>query len=95
MKGRSGFDNLGNAVNELGDEWGAYDLGLHNENLVLKARELGLDTLIMGIRDGEKLRELLHIPEDQQIAAVIALGYGAAEPQMPKRKELSETTVFF
>ena len=49
----------------------------------------------MGIRDGEKLRELLHIPEDQQIAAVIALGYGAAEPQMPKRKELSETTVFF
>ena len=95
VKGRSGFDNLGNAVNELGDEWGAYDLGLHNENLVLKARELGLDTLIMGIRDGEKLRELLHIPEDQQIAAVIALGYGAAEPQMPKRKELSETTVFF
>ena len=95
VKGRSGFDNLGNAVNELGDEWGAYDLGLYNEHLVLKARELGLDTLIMGIRDGEKLRELLHIPEDQQIAAVIALGYGAAEPQMPKRKELSETTVFF
>ena len=29
------------------------------------------------------------------LASVIALGYGAAEPQMPKRKELSETTVFF
>ena len=94
VKGRSGFDNQGNAVNELGDEWGAYDLGLHNENLVLKARDMGLATLIMGIRDEAKLRELLPIPEEQQIAAVIALGYAAGEPQMPPRKDLSETAVF-
>ena len=30
--------------------------GLHNENLILKARDLGLDTLIMGIRDADKIR---------------------------------------
>ena len=94
VKGRSGFDNQGNAVNELGDEWGAYDLGLHNENLVLKARDMGLATLIMGIRDEAKLRGLLPIPEEQQIAAVIALGYAAGESQMPPRKDLAETAVF-
>ena len=54
VKGQSGFDNQGNPANELGDQWGAYDLGLHNAYLILKARDLGLDTLIMGIRDGEK-----------------------------------------
>ncbi len=94
VKGRSGFDNQGNAVNELGDEWGAYDLGLHNENLVLKARDMGLATLIMGIRDEAKLRELLPIPKEQQIGAVIALGYAEGQPKMPARKELSETAVF-
>lgn len=47
----SGYDKDGTPSNELGNLWGAYDLGLHNENLLLKARDLGLDTLVMGIRD--------------------------------------------
>ena len=94
VKGSSGCDNEGNPANELGNQWGAYDLGLHNAFLILKARDLGLDTLIMGIRDGEKLRELLSIPQQEQVAAVIALGYRDADPQMPRRKELSETAEF-
>lgn len=95
VKGISGFNPDGTACNELGDGWGCYDLGLNNENLVLKAKELGLDTLIMGIRDGEGLREKLSIPEDQEIVSVIALGYGAADPQMPARKSLDEVAKFF
>ena len=51
---RSGFDREGNADNELGDKWGAYDLGLQNGNLLLKAKDLGLDTLVMGLRSREK-----------------------------------------
>ena len=51
---------------------GRYDLGMHNQNLLLKAKDLGLDTLVMGIRDAGKLRELLSIGEDQDVAAVIA-----------------------
>lgn len=95
VKSRSGFDREGNAVNELGDGWGCYDLGLANENLVLKAKDLGLDTLIMGLRDGEGLRKLLHIPENQEIVSVIAVGRGAAEPEMPKRRELEQIAVFY
>ena len=54
VKGMVGFDkNTGSPVNEAGDGWGYYDLGLQNENLLFKAAELGLDTLVMGIRDGE------------------------------------------
>lgn len=94
-KKRAGFDREGNADNELGDEWGAYDLGLQNENLILRAKELGLDTLIMGIRDGEKLREKLAIPDSQEVVAVIALGYAAAEAAMPKRKPVEDIVKFF
>ena len=39
----SGFTK-GEADNELGDKWGAYDLGLQNAYLILKAKELGLDS---------------------------------------------------
>ena len=60
VKGMVGFDkNTGSPVNEAGDGWGYYDLGLQNENLLLKATELGLDTLVMGIRDGEAIRGLI------------------------------------
>lgn len=58
VKNCVGFDRLsGEPVNECANGWGYYDLGLQNENFVLKAKESGLDTLIMGIRDGEAIRK--------------------------------------
>ena len=94
-KGISGFNPDGNPTNELGDEWGAYDLGLQNAYMLLKARELGVDSLIMGIRDSELLREKLSIPDSQEVAAVIALGYSAVEPKLNPRKELEEIYKIF
>ena len=81
--------------NELGNGWGIYDLGLHTENLVLKATDLGLATLIMGIRDADKLRELLNIPKEQQVVSVISVGYAADEPVQPARKSIDDIAVFF
>lgn len=94
-KQHSGFDNEKNPVNELGDQWGAYDLGLQNQLLILAAREYGLDTLIMGIRNEKALREQLDIPVSQQVVSVISLGYRDIEPEMPKRKELDEIIKIF
>ncbi len=95
VKDRVGFDKeSGAAVNECGNGWGYYDLGLQNENLILKAKELGLDTLIMGIRDGEKIREMLHVPETEQIVSVIAVGYRDIDPEKPKRKTVEDILTF-
>ena len=93
-KGNAGFIE-GNASDSLGDAWGCYDLGLHNENFVLAAAEQGLGTLIMGLRDAERLSILLEIPESQQVVAVIALGYPDISPAMPPRKQLQEIAKFF
>lgn len=95
VSGISGFNTDGNPVNELGDEWGAYDLGLQNQNLMLRARELGLDTLIMGMRDSKKLRKELGIPDDQHIAAVIAVGKRNGDPARPERKKIGDILKFF
>ena len=94
-KGISGFSDNKEAVNEIGDGWGCFDLGLATENLLLKAYEMGLGTLVMGIRDADGLRDLLSIPESQAVMAVIAVGVPAVHPEMPKRRELKETARFF
>lgn len=92
---RSGFERDGRAVNELGNGWGIYDLALQNENMVLKAKDLGIDSLIMGIRDEARLREMLEVPKDQKIVSVIAFGYGMVELEMPPRKKDTEIARFF
>lgn len=83
---RAGFNREGVADNEAGNGWGYYDCGLHNANLILTAKDMGLDTLVMGIRDADKLREVLEIPESELVVAVIAVGYAAAPAEKPKRK---------
>ena len=89
-----GFD-AGAPVNEVGNGWGAYDLGLHDAYLVLAAKNAGYDTLIMGIRDADALREQLGLPEDEAVMSVIAIGKAAAEPAARPRKALDEVVKFF
>lgn len=76
--------------NELGDKWGAYDLGLHDAYLILAAKDAGYDTLIMGLRDADALRAALDIPENEEIVSVIAVGTAAQEPALKPRKPLDE-----
>ena len=92
---RAGFQRDGSADNELGNGWGCYDLGLQNENFILKAAELGYGTLIMGIRDGNKIREILNIPQEETVVAVIAVGVPGEQPNRPKRRELDTIVKFF
>lgn len=91
----AGFQKDGTPDNELGNGWGCYDLGLQNENLILKAKELGYGTLIMGLRAGDKLREILSIPETETVMAVIAIGKAAEEPARPKRKDVEDIVRFY
>ena len=79
---------------ELGNGWGCYDLGLQTMNLLLAATELGLGTLVMGIRDEKRIRELLSIPSQETIVSVIAVGYPDIDPLQPKRKSVTDITTY-
>jgi len=94
-QGKSGFMPDGQQLNEIGDGWGAYDNGLSNAFLILKARAMGFDTLIMGMRDADALRQLFGIPSNETVMAVIALGYRAEKSRRPERRSVDEVTRFF
>ena len=94
VKGQSGFGR-GNPSNEIGDGWGAYDNGLSNAYFILKAREMGYDTLIMGMRDSEALRPIFGIPPTEEVMAVISLGRRASDPRRPDRKPIDDIVSFY
>lgn len=94
VKNIVGFNREGQPDNELGNGWGIYDLGLQNSLLILKAAELGVDSLVMGLRDAEALRRTLNIPSDEAVVAVIALGHRSDEPERPPRKPLPAIATF-
>ena len=91
----AGFQKDGTPDNELGNGWGYYDCGLHDMNLLLEAADQGLSTLVMGLRDADKLREAFDIPKEESIVSVISVGYSDADPDRPTRKSVEEIAKFF
>lgn len=94
IKDRVGFERSGEQTNEVGNGWGFYDLGLQNQNLLLKAEELGIDTLVMGLRDANKIREKMNIDENEIIVSVIGVGHRNKDFVMPPRKSVEEVAKF-
>lgn len=86
VNGRSGYERDGSATTSKGTHWQSFDAGIATQTFVLAAHEAGLATVIMGIFDEEKVKEVIGVPEDQSVSALVALGYAADEPQAPKRK---------
>lgn len=80
-------------ADDVKDGWCLYDLGLADENLLLKATGLGLGSLVMGIRDARAARDYFHIPEDEIVMSVIAVGIPAETPKPQIRKDLGEILV--
>ena len=64
--------------------------------MLLKATDLGIDSIVLGLRDAAQLRQALEIANNEEVGAVIALGYRNVQnvPQ-PKRKDLSEIVHLF
>ena len=82
-------------LNEVGNGWGCYDNGVSNAFLILQAKAMGFDTLIMGQGDFDGVRELLGIPDTEAVTSTISLGYRASDPQRPERKALEEVVKFY
>ena len=91
---RAGFTRAGEYETHLKDGFQYYDCGMQAMNMCLKAHELGLATLIMGIYDEAAIRKFFNIDESQIIVAVTAVGYADGETPMPKRKSVDDITVF-
>lgn len=89
VKGRSGFERDGSFSTDREAGWQYYDCGIACQTLCLAAHDLGLGTVVMGVFDRKGLEAYLQIPEDQELMALVALGYPDESPAAPRRKETS------
>jgi nitroreductase len=61
--------------NDKPNRWAMYDTGAAAANLCLQATALGLVVHQMGGFDGEKARQVFHLPSDCTPMAMMAVGY--------------------
>ncbi len=90
IKGRCGFERDGSYSTPRGDSWQMYDAGVASEAFCLAAYEQGLGTVIMGIFDQKEASDLLEVPEDRDLVALIPIGYPAEAPVAPRRKPVED-----
>ncbi|MEM0014707.1 MAG: nitroreductase family protein [Zestosphaera sp.] len=80
--------------------WDApYDVSAAIENMLLAAHALGLGACwlvapVIDVRDELKVKELLKIPEEYTLDAIIALGYPDEQPKPRPRLPLEEITFY-
>lgn len=90
-----GCDDDGNYITKLNDGFQYFDNGLQVENLCLRAHEMGLGTLIMGLYYEDKIREQFSIPDNQKIVTVVAVGHPDVSPEAPDRKPAEDIVKFY
>lgn len=79
----------GQVTTKFGD-WFLFDLGIATQTLCLTAHSLGLGTVVAGLFDHNKAKEVLGVPEGYELVTMIPLGYPAKAPAAPKRREIAE-----
>ena len=73
------------------NEWFMFDMGLAVQNLCLRAHELGLGTVIVGLMDHDACKKVLGIPDEYEVVVSIPVGQPLNPgKEGPPRKELKE-----
>jgi nitroreductase len=60
-----------------------YDLGQVTMSMILAAADLGIGSSHAAVGDQNLARELLRLPEDRELASMVAFGYPADRPLEP------------
>lgn len=81
----------GEVTTKFGD-WLLYDLGIATQSLCLAAHALGLGTVVVGLFDHDRVKEILQVPDGVEVVSLIPLGFPAKGSGAPKRREISEFT---
>ena len=80
---------------ENASKWEVFDAGIAGATFCLAAHGHGVGTVIMGVIDEVKIAEIINLPENETVGAVIVYGYAIDETlPVPNRKEVSEILRF-
>ncbi len=70
------------------------DTAIAVDHMTLQAVEEGLGTCWIGAFDEENVKELLNIPHDIRVVALLPLGYPSTIPKPTPRKSLNEIVMW-
>ena len=85
---RAGYKK-GEATTKFGD-WFMFDLGIATQSLCLAAHNLNLGTVIVGLFNHNKAGDILKVPKDYEVVALVPLGYPAQKGSAPPRRKIDE-----
>lgn len=96
VKGKSGkLEQYGVEESPDAHVWEAFDAGIACQTFCLAAHAKGVGTCIMGVIDEDSISEIVGLPEEETVAALIVYGYGEGEHPAPTtRKEVEEILRF-
>lgn len=94
VKKRSGFERDGSYTTKKKDSWQMFDAGIAAQTFALAAYELGVSSVIMGIFDPDEIADIIELPEEQEVAAILAIGYETEHPEAPKRKSVEDLLTY-
>lgn len=75
---------------EKRDKWSTVDVAIALENMVLAAEAQGVGSCWVGAFEEEEVKELLGIPDDLRVVALVSFGYPAEKPSAHDKKSLKE-----
>lgn len=72
------------------DRWVPIDVTIAMENMVIAAWSLGVGSCWIGDFDEKQVKELLGIPENVKVLALLSMGYPAERPPQREKKPLEK-----
>ncbi len=96
VKGKSGKldETKGDYVTDKSNTWEMFDAGIACQTFCLAAHSKGVGTCIMGVIDEKSISEIVNLPEEETVAALIVYGYEDGETSPTPRKSLDEILRF-
>jgi nitroreductase len=71
-------------------KWAVVDTTIAMENMVIAAWALGIGSCWIGACNEQKVKEMLRIPKDWKVVALVTLGYPSEQPKPKKKKSIEE-----
>lgn len=96
VKGKSGkwYPEKTDYATSKSNVWEVFDAGIACQTFCLAAHAKGIGTCVFGIIDEKSISEIVHLPEDETIAALIVYGYQDGEVGATARKDVDEIVRF-
>lgn len=96
VQGKSGKLDLSKAdyATTKANQWEMFDAGIACQTFCLAAYEKGIGTCIFGVIDEKAIAEIIDLPSEETVAAIITYGYPDEEINESPRKATEEVVRF-